>query len=185
MGIISKRKASGTDSARRKSHPRKRTINPDARSRREIRARKSSAPNCPTMRTHKAKAKTNIPDHAGFTTMRRKRSRSCQAMKMENSGTKKPWEKLGSCHHWPTRWVRVGAYSQRESMARTANCHQGSPAARAGAGRTVSELVCANGLTETLHCPGETEDKGNSTDCATHSRAIFNHEASWYRDLAM
>jgi len=52
------------------------------------------------------------------------RDRSCHRTKAENSGTKKPWEKLGSFHHCATRWASVGPYIQNSKPARTAVCQK-------------------------------------------------------------
>src|ERR1700722_2127765 len=120
IGIIRRRKAQGNSRARKSVHPQKRTIKPANESSREKRARNNSAPICPITSMPSANASTSKPDHEGRWGIRRRRPRSCQTTKPENTGTKNPWEKFGSCHHCPTRRERVGAYSHTRRPASTA-----------------------------------------------------------------
>jgi hypothetical protein len=43
------------------------------------------------------------PHHEGFCGRIANRARSCQSTKKEKAGTKIPWEKFGSCHHWSAK----------------------------------------------------------------------------------
>ena len=107
MGIIISRNAKGKRTARRKDHPANNTIKPARTTNKEKRERKISAPSCPKTRRDKPNARMRAPHQEGRSGMRDSRVRSCQMTKPAKRGTKKPWEKLGSCHHWLTKWVRV------------------------------------------------------------------------------
>src|SRR5579864_5993327 len=107
MGIASNRTAQGNKTARNRRQPKKRITKQARRSRSEVRARKSSAPIWPNTRTTGPKTSMGRTDHDGLTLICDSRSRSCQTTKHEKRGTKKPWEKFGSFHHWLSRRAKV------------------------------------------------------------------------------
>src|ERR1019366_1001561 len=107
------------------------------------------------MSTHSPNPKNNRPHHEGRRLRPVSRDRSCQITKAENRGTKKPWEKLGSFHHCPARWVSVGMYSQSNSPAIMAVCHNEGGAGSAAGARAVGGSDCSTWLTETDFIPNE------------------------------
>src|SRR5260370_12776546 len=146
MGIINSRNAQGKRRARKKLHPRNRTIKLPRTINSDKRERKSSAPIWPTTSTHSPTPRNSRPHQEGFRVRVVSRERSCQITKAENRGTKKPWEKLGSFHHCPTRWARIGEYSQSNSAPITTACHGARAGLSVGAG-VVLFSVCGSRLT--------------------------------------
>src|SRR6266567_3529086 len=112
IGTIRMEKSSGKKTARNISHPRKKMTRPPASAIRESLERKSSAPKTPRTSMERASKMTGRPQVEGFLGTAANRKRSCHITKAENTGTKKPWEKLGSAHHCCARRPRIGAYSQ-------------------------------------------------------------------------
>src|SRR5208283_979488 len=156
MGIISNRNAQGNKRARKKFQPRNNTIIPASTRSMEKRERNNSAPIWPSRSTPIPKPRISSPDHEGRGCSRARRERSCQTTKAENGGTKKPWEKLGSCHHCPTRWRSTGMYSQSNSPASRAVCHTGGQDGGSAASvRAGGCSACNTWLTETLYFPGD------------------------------
>src|SRR6266576_5457579 len=103
IGLIRIRNAQGNSRARKYVHPQNSTIRPARRMSSEERERNNSAPSCPTTRVHIASAEIGNPDQDGRRGSWARFCRSCQIIRAEKSGTKNPCEKLGSCHHCPTR----------------------------------------------------------------------------------
>src|SRR3970040_1327164 len=89
----------------------------------EERERNSSAPRTPAIRMANAPAKTGRPNHEGWAGARASRFRSLQITKIENAGTKKPWEKFGSFHHCSTSRRKMSWYNQAIKITRTAALH--------------------------------------------------------------
>ena len=99
MGIIKISSKTGKRTATSTSRPAKKSTKPAISRMMEVRDRKSSAPKTPKIRVNSDRTMTGIPHADGALGIAARRARSCQTMKAENSGTKKPCEKLGSRHH--------------------------------------------------------------------------------------
>src|SRR5439155_1673625 len=80
--------AQGKSIARKNCQPRKYTIRPAISSRREIRDRKSSAPNTPMTSTQRAETIMPSPQIEGAGTKPASRPRSCHNTNKANAGTK-------------------------------------------------------------------------------------------------
>src|SRR5580700_3211263 len=102
-GTIKIRKARGNDTASKYFQPARKTTIPQIKSRSEIRGRKYSELSTPTVRVDRAISRMTRPDQEGLRGSAANRARSSQSRSNENAGTKKPWMKLGSCHHCTAR----------------------------------------------------------------------------------
>src|ERR1700686_4659925 len=123
IGTIRTRKDKGKRTARNMVHPRKKITIPAINRIRETRERNSSAPKTPTPKVARKINMTGNPQAEGCGLIAARRARVCQNTKPEKKGTKKPWEKSGSDHHWRTRRAMIGAYSQATKI-RTAAVYQ-------------------------------------------------------------
>src|SRR2546425_10598266 len=118
-------KAKRNSTARTKCDPIKKKTSPAITSSKETRDRKSSAPSTPTTRTLRAITRMSTPHKDGIRGRLASRDRSCQSTNKAKAGTKKPWEKLGSFHHCPTKRPRIEAYSQPTKPRSTTAFHHG------------------------------------------------------------
>jgi hypothetical protein len=106
----------------------------------------------------------------------RRRLRSCQITNAENRGTKKPWEKLGSLHHCPTRWAIVGMYSQSSSATMMAAFHHEGRARSVAGVPTIGRSDCSTWLTRSRLCTlGILQHKRSRVAPAIKSLMTGNH----------
>src|SRR5262249_44726012 len=108
IGIISIRNAQGNKHTRMWLHPKNKITSAASVTSREKRARNSSAPSDPTIRIIIAVISRSRPDHDPCGRNDASWWRWSQSTYAENIGTKKPWEKLGSCHHCVASLLMIG-----------------------------------------------------------------------------
>ena len=104
IGIMRNKNSQGNNTSLKYLHPRNRTIRPTISISKELRARNNSLPIVPASRRKIAKKTIGSPHQVGSGDSRAIRARFLHTTYREKTGTRNPWEKLGSCHHcWARR----------------------------------------------------------------------------------
>src|SRR5436305_8621602 len=107
IGTIKKSTVRGNNTARSIRHPWRKMTRHASRKINEMRERNNSAPKTPRIKVHNENSTTARPHTDGSRFIARSLSRLTHTTYREKAGTKKPWEKFGSVHHWAASRVRT------------------------------------------------------------------------------